>query len=153
MAAPVLPKTGTGGLTRRRSRAAAALSARAAPYRALAAAAAGTALVAAVDPTHTHVPLCPLHAATGLWCPFCGSLRAVHALTKSDLRTAVQDNLLLVLSLPALAALWLCWVARVRAGRPRRAWPRAVVLGLVAVAAAYFVLRNLPFAGALRPSG
>jgi Protein of unknown function (DUF2752) len=149
MTAAPLPRARVDGLGHR-SRVAAALSG---PYRVLVAAAAGTALDAVMDPTRTHIPLCPLHAVTGLDCPFCGSLRAVHALTRGDLRAAVQDNLLLVGSLPALAALWLCWVARVRAGRPRRPWPRLLVVGLVAVAAIYFVLRNLPFATALRPSG
>ena len=42
----------------------------------------GVALVAAVDPhTSGRYPTCPFHAVTGLWCPGCGGLRAVHDLT------------------------------------------------------------------------
>jgi hypothetical protein len=38
-------------------------------------------LIFAFDPTTTWwFPSCPLHALTGLLCPLCGSLRALHAL-------------------------------------------------------------------------
>ena len=38
-------------------------------------------LIFAFDPTTTWwFPSCPLHAFTGLLCPLCGSLRALHAL-------------------------------------------------------------------------
>ena len=66
---------------------------------------AGTALLAAVDPSARDVPLCPLKAITGLDCPFCGSLRAVHALAHLDLATALDHNVLFTLSVPFLRAL------------------------------------------------
>ena len=38
-----------------------------------------------VNPNTTHVPLCPLHAVTGLWCPLCGATRASYALVHGQL--------------------------------------------------------------------
>src|SRR6266513_4699752 len=47
-------------------------------------------------------PRCPLHAMTGLHCPGCGSLRAVHSLLHGDIGAALHFNALLILSLPFL---------------------------------------------------
>ncbi|MEO6703475.1 MAG: DUF2752 domain-containing protein [Jatrophihabitantaceae bacterium] len=78
------------------------------------------------NPNTSRIPLCPLHAMTGLWCPLCGVTRASHALLHGQLGTALQDNLLFVLALP-------CWrwhggagpAQRERPGCcPVRCWPR-----------------------------
>ncbi|CAN5176580.1 hypothetical protein BH20ACT3_BH20ACT3_09380 [soil metagenome] len=106
----------------------------------------GTAGVAVVDPTATHVPLCPLAFATGLDCPFCGSLRAVHGLTQADVVAAVDHNLLFTVSVPALVAVWGIWLLR-SLGRPvlpRWRWPARTGPLLLAVAVAFAVTRNLP---------
>ena len=41
--------------------------------------------------------LAEFHAMTGLWCPGCGGLRAVHDLTHGHLVTALHENALVVL--------------------------------------------------------
>jgi hypothetical protein len=113
----------------------------------------GTALLAAValhlrDP---HVAgswgICPTLLLTGLDCPLCGGLRAVHDLTDLDLVAAASSNLLLVVALPVVVVLWL---RRLRAlwrggdaARPLAVPPVVWVLGLVAVAL-FTVARNLP---------
>ena len=56
---------------------------------------AGCVLVAAVglylvNPNTSHVPLCPLHALTGFWCPLCGATRACYALLHGRLGTALD---------------------------------------------------------------
>lgn len=107
---------------------------------------AGTAVLAVVDPTGTDVPLCPLHALTGLDCPLCGSLRAVHALTRVDLGAAFDHNVLFTASIPALVLCWAIWLTGAL-GRPVATrlrlptWTGAAVLG---VALVFGVLRNLP---------
>jgi hypothetical protein len=106
----------------------------------------------ALDPQHTHVPLCPFHSLTGMQCPFCGSLRAVDNLVRGHPLTALHDNLLLVAALPVLAVAWLDWVARRRTGRRARRWPRTATVWLVLLLVGYAVLRNLPSMAALRPS-
>ncbi len=89
---------------------------------------------------------CPLHAATGLWCPFCGGLRCVAALTRGDLFAALSLNVVVVALLPVLVAWW-CLTARAAlAGRPGGA-PRVsnrFWLGLGLVLVAFTVWRNLP---------
>ena len=75
---------------------------------------AATAYIAVVDPNAPgHYPMCPLKALTGLDCPGCGGLRAVHSLTHGDLAGAVNHNLLAVtLFIPAIAVWWLLWARR-----------------------------------------
>lgn len=89
----------------------------------------------AVDPSARDVPLCPLKAITGIYCPFCGSLRAVHALAHLDLATALDHNVLFTLSVPFLVVGWVVWLG-VSRGWTRPSWWRAdppvpLVLGLV----------------------
>lgn len=106
----------------------------------------GTGAVALVDPTATHVPLCPLAFATGLDCPFCGSLRAVHRLTQGDVVAALDHNLLFTVSVPALVTVWGIWLLR-SLGHPvlpRWRWPARTGPVLLAVAVAFAVARNLP---------
>jgi Protein of unknown function (DUF2752) len=112
-----------------------------------------TAADVALDPQHTHVPLCPFHSLTGMQCPLCGSLRAVDNLVRGHPFTALHDNLLLVAALPVLAVAWLDWVAQRRAGRPARRWPnKTATVCLVVLLVGYGVVRNLPSMAALRPS-
>jgi hypothetical protein len=105
-------------------------------------------LLSRVDPNAAGslLPPCPLHALTGLYCPGCGSTRALHALLQGDVPGAMAMNPLLVIALPLLAAMalnaagWrpagMQWLWRVL-GRPL---PWLVVL------LGYAVLRNLPWA-------
>lgn len=118
-----------------------------------AAAAAAVAYVGAVDPNESgHYPTCPFLFLTGLYCPGCGSLRAVHALAHGDVATAVDRNVLAVVAGVLVVGIWLGALARAWRGTPRRTvappgllWAGAVVVVLFAV------VRNLPFGAALAP--
>jgi hypothetical protein len=105
----------------------------------------------ALDPTHNHVPLCPLHAMTGLNCPFCGSLRAAYSIGHGRVSAALHDNVLFVAALPVLFVYWIDWVIRSRRGHETRKVPRSAVIALTALAIAFAVVRNLPFGRALSP--
>lgn len=110
------------------------------------AALAGTAVLAVGNPNTTHVPLCPLRAITGLDCPLCGSLRAVHSLTRADLGAALDHNLLFTVSVPALVVFWAVWLSR-SLGCPLvadRPLPRFAKPALVGLALVFGVFRNLP---------
>ncbi len=112
-------------------------------------AAAGTGLLLAgavgyvglVDPHNTNsvYPLCPFKWLTGWNCPLCGGLRMTHDLLHGDLLATVNDNVFLLLAIPALAG-WI--VFRRRRGRPVLSMPAVVTL--TAAAIAWTVLRNLP---------
>ena len=112
--------------------------------------ASAAAVVAAVRPNgQAFYPPCPLHAVTGIWCPICGSTRAVHALLTGDLTRALHDNVLLVAILPVLAYAWLAWFLDTTQHRrlPRPGWlrPTPVVTTVVAIVLlAFMVVRNLP---------
>jgi hypothetical protein len=98
--------------------------------------------------------VCPWLLLTGTYCPGCGGLRAVNDLTHGDIASAASSNLLLVGALPFLG-LW--WMRRmvdgwrgVRRAVPERAWLAGTYV-VLALAAAFWVARNLPFAGWLAP--
>ncbi|MET0144409.1 MAG: DUF2752 domain-containing protein [Ilumatobacteraceae bacterium] len=123
------------------------------PLLAAVAAAAGIGYVAAVDPNAAgHYPDCPLLVVTGWFCPGCGGLRAVHALARGDMATALSRNVLVVALVPVLAVLWIRWAHRSWIGAPRPGpVPASYVWGLAVVVIVFAVVRNLPVATALAP--
>jgi hypothetical protein len=117
---------------------------RAAPFVAAGLVAAGCAYVGLTDPSGggAFVP-CPLHAATGLWCPGCGMTRGLHHLLNGDVPAALSSNLLLPVVVVIAVWGWLAWwrptFPRLGSTLPGWVWP-----ALAAVAAAFGVARNLP---------
>ena len=98
------------------------------------------------DPSRVHIyPVCFFHQVTGLLCPGCGSLRALHQLFHGHLATAFRFNPLLVVSLPFAG-----WVAGQYARRRMHQQPASLpvrpvwVWVFLALALVFFVWRNLP---------
>lgn len=109
--------------------------------------AAGLATLYLFDPaTHGFYPVCVLHQTTGLLCPGCGTLRALHQLTHGNFVAAWRFNPFVIMLTPV--ALWLgarelIWFATGRrlpavVTRPVFGW--ALVAGLVV----FGIVRNLP---------
>jgi hypothetical protein len=126
---------------------------RAVPNVVTGAALAALPLVYFVDPNTTKVPLCPLHAATGLWCPLCGATRATHALLHGDVSTALHDNALYVLAIPLLLVLWWRWYRDYGSARVTRLIPAQLIPALIALTVVFGVVRNLPIGSLLAPPG
>ena len=108
------------------------------------------------DPFTDRVPLCLLHALTGLQCPGCGMTRAVHALLAGDVALALRCNVLLVALVPLAALAWGRWFARRWRAVPRadeRSWlPSPLALALcVGLVVLFGILRNLPALWFLAP--
>jgi hypothetical protein len=101
-----------------------------------------------VNPNTTHLPLCPLHAMTGLWCPLCGGTRAGYALLHGEFGTAMHDNALLLATLPGLLLLQ---VRRLAGGGTGPLAPAWLSWSAAAVALAFGVWRNLPAGSWLAP--
>ena len=107
----------------------------------LAGIAGAAAVLYAVAPDRNRwLPPCAVRAVAGVYCPGCGSLRAIHRLLHGDLAGAVRMNVLMVASLPLIG--WLL-LSDVR-GRtpPARSW---AIWTYFAVVLLYGVLRNLPW--------
>ena len=113
----------------------------------LVAAAVGAAVLWQFDPNVAGNPLppCPSLWLTGLFCPGCGTTRALHALVHGDLARALSMNPLLVISLPAVTVL----LAQALRVLPRSLDPIARHLGnaraWAIVLISYAVIRNLPW--------
>lgn len=110
-------------------------------------------VVAVVSPEEPgHYPLCPFRQLTGLACPGCGGLRAVHALVHGDVATAVHRNALLVVLLPFAVIAWVRWTRSRRRGGTAIWYPSvAVSRALLASFVVFGVLRNLPLFAFLAP--
>jgi hypothetical protein len=101
------------------------------------------------DPaSHGFYPICLLHQTTGLLCPGCGTLRALHQLTHGNFAAAWRLNAFVVALLPVgfwLATRELIWLATGKrlpgiVTRPIFGW--TLVAGLVI----FGILRNVPIA-------
>ena len=99
------------------------------------------------DPTTYGIfPPCPLPYLTGLFCPGCGSLRAIHALLHGNVHAACAMNPLTVALLPFLiyglaSETLLAWHGR---GLPQPMLSALGIRTLCAVIVLFGVLRNLP---------
>ena len=117
------------------------------PLALLAAGLGGAALYFTFDPARYPFPRCFFLLVSGLYCPGCGSQRALHALLHGDIGRAANFNLLAVLCVPLLllgaADGTRAWLLQ----RPQRAallyhpWVGWLVAGLTVV---FAVVRNLP---------
>lgn len=107
----------------------------------------GAFVVFQFDPSRTaFYPPCGFHELTGLWCPGCGSTRALHQISHGNLARAIGFNLAVVLALPFLTLTGLAylsgrelhaWVPSILR-RPWMVWALALAIGL------FGILRNVP---------
>ena len=96
---------------------------------------------------HGFYPFCFFYQFTGLLCPGCGSLRAVHQLLHGNFAAALRFNALLVGSLPVAGFFFGRFVVRKLKSQPAPAvFPSAWVWGVLTVMMVFGILRNLPFA-------
>jgi hypothetical protein len=109
-------------------------------------AAAGGLVLFCFDPRQYHFyPVCFLHQTTGLLCPGCGALRALHQLLHGHLAAAFRFNPMVVASLPVLLWLGVRYGWPMAKNQPATAGLRPVWLWLLlAVVLVFSILRNLP---------
>jgi hypothetical protein len=110
---------------------------------------AGAVLLYHFDPgRYGFYPRCHFHVVTGLACPGCGGLRALHALLHGELAVALRLNALVVAGPPAVLVLAGVWFVR-RRRDPTARFPLSVgwaAWAAVVVVVLFGLLRNLPAA-------
>ncbi len=113
-----------------------------------AAVAAALAVLYSFAPTqYAFYPRCMFHSLTGLECPACGSLRAVHHLLHGEVAAAFRLNPLLLVLLPFLAGAGILQLVRFTTGRQILAGLRRPVWIwlFIGTVVAFGIVRNLPF--------
>lgn len=92
-------------------------------------------------------PKCPTYVWTGLYCPGCGTLRAMHQLLHGHILAAMGYNLVMVLLLPMVAyGLFVANVAKLTGYRlPCPRISARLTWLLFAVMMLFTILRNLPY--------
>lgn len=99
------------------------------------------------DPTRSAIyPVCLFHKLTGLNCPGCGSLRALHHLTHGEFAAALHCNPLLIVALTVLILALIRRQAGQRSVRDRASlFVRPVMAWTIcAIVIVFGVLRNVP---------
>ena len=87
------------------------------------------------SPEAQRLPKCLFHEWTGLYCPGCGTTRALYALMHGDLKTSLHENLLLIPAGLTATALIV---------KPRIGLCRPVAIAIIVVVVGFTVLRNIP---------
>ena len=98
---------------------------------------------------------CTLYSLTGLYCPGCGSSRALRALLHLDFYQALRYNALFTVGAPVLGAYVLVFAYRyIRYGNEpaKRKIPLYPLWIICAIALCYGVLRNIPAFSFLAPT-
>jgi hypothetical protein len=104
-------------------------------------------LLRVFDPATSGVfPPCPLRYLTGLYCPGCGSLRAMHALLHGELGRAWAMNPLMIVTLPFITYGLVSEALRELRGNglPEVMLPASWIRAFCVVVVLYAVARNLP---------
>jgi hypothetical protein len=107
----------------------------------------GVASLALLNPSETtFIPMCPCRLLTGLYCPGCGSLRAIHAITQLRIDRALGYNPLLVLFVPLFIWFFAANLTTACFGPDKIKFsiPPAFAKSLLLIIMAYFVFRNIP---------
>lgn len=97
------------------------------------------------NPAHVPIyPICLFHQLTGLNCPGCGSLRAMHQLLHGNISAALHYNALLVSSLPLFGWVGFRLAKEHISGGPALVWRPIWVWLYVIVWIAFGIVRDLP---------
>lgn len=116
-------------------------------FLALVAGASAMAVLFLFDPAqYSFYPTCAFHKLTGLNCPGCGGLRALHQLLHGHIVEALRLNALTVVSLPFLVwmAVRTLWLQLWREGHRQKALRPIWIWLILGVIVGFGIVRNLP---------
>lgn len=89
------------------------------------------------SPHSKWLPKCMFYQWTGLYCPGCGSTRALSALLHGDLRASLHNNILMIPGGLLLVVLIV---------KPEVSLKRPVAVAIAAIVIGFAILRNIPVA-------
>ena len=97
-----------------------------------------------VDPTSTHLfPKCLFLDVTGLYCPGCGSQRAVHALLNGQFVAAIGFNAMLVIAAPVACIGWLLPQIKRFTNQQRQYHPVVLHRAIPVLVIGFWIARNI----------
>jgi hypothetical protein len=108
----------------------------------------GLAVLYKYDPAShfSFYPGCAFHSLTGLYCPGCGTTRALHQLLHGHFRAALHLNPLAVIALPFLGYFFVSELCNQNGAKrlPRLFVSPVWGWALVGIVVAYWITRNIP---------
>ena len=95
--------------------------------------------------TSSFFPSCPVYTITGLYCPGCGSLRALHQLFHGNISNAFGFNPLMVIALPFIAYSFLSYILDGITGKtlPKIFIPAFYIWLILGIILLFGILRNI----------
>ena len=101
-----------------------------------------------VNPKNVELfPKCPLYATTGIYCPGCGSQRAMHHLLNFNFYGVVQQNILFIFGILTVTYYWTIKVLNLIFNKKYYNYiyhPKTPVLILIFVIL-FWILRNISY--------
>jgi len=101
-----------------------------------------------LDPSkHPIFPRCIFYSLTGLYCPGCGSQRAIHSLLHLNFAGVVQNNLLFLPALVAIIYHYLCPILNrmFKLHLPDIFYMKNTPIIIFAVIIIFWIVRNMSF--------
>jgi len=98
------------------------------------------------NPTETSIfPSCPVYAATGIYCPGCGSQRAAHKILNGNIIEGVRHNYMIVLLAMVLLYQGFVYVMNDMLGKkiPNLLHKSKVTFSILIIVVLFWVLRNI----------
>ena len=96
-----------------------------------------------------YFPKCIFHELTGYECPGCGSQRAIHSLLNFDIRTAISDNVLLVLAIPYMITGFIFDLIKNPSERiiklRKQLFGKTIILIIFTLIILFWILRNITY--------
>lgn len=98
-------------------------------------------------------PSCPFHSITGLYCPGCGSQRAIHDLLHANFLAAISHNPLIVLGIATGLYKGILWLKypNSKAAPTNLLYHKNTPLVILILVISFWILRNIPLFNFLQP--
>jgi hypothetical protein len=95
---------------------------------------------------HQYFPKCIFHCLTGLYCPLCGTQRAISAFLHGNILVALEDNLLVIAAIPLVIVPLILLLARALTKKDfnyKAFYSNALLKAVVLIVIIFGILRNI----------